>query len=147
MSKVGRPKADHPRNFTLPAVRVNREENRMFKLKAGIYANGSLAKFSRMAMEAYREKIPETVEIAGRIGRLQFGSEVYSVKVGNEAYAVTVTNIPEYVMDDGEIVSDLMLRASIEEEVEQSVLECVQNRRPVPGTIDLLEWIGLPVTV
>lgn len=147
MSKVGRPKADHPRNFTLPAVRVNREENRMFKLKAGIYANGSLAKFSRMAMEAYREKIPETVEISGRIGRLQLGSEVYTVKVGNESYSVMVTNIPEYVMDDGEIVSDLMLRASIEEEVEQWVLECVQNCHPVPETIDLFEWIGLPVMV
>lgn len=147
MSKVGRPKADHPRNFTLPAVRVTKEEERMFKLKAGIYANGSLAKFSRMAMEAYREKIPDTIEVAGRTGHLRYGSEVYNVEVGNETYTVTVTSIPEYVFEDGETVSDLMLRASIEEEVEQSVLECVRNRRPVPGTIDLLEWIGLPITV
>jgi len=147
MSKVGRPKADHPRNFTLPAVRVNREENRMFKLKAGIFANGSLAKFSRMAMEAYREKIPETIELAGRTGHLRYGSEVYTVEVGNEIYTVTVTNIPEYIFDDGETVSDLMLRASIEEEVNEMVLECIQNRRPVPEAIDLLEWIGLPVTV
>jgi hypothetical protein len=40
-----------------------------------------------------------------------------------------------------------MLGASIEEEVEKMVLECVQNHRPVPETIDLLEWIGLPVNV
>lgn len=117
----------------------------MFKLKAGLYANGSLAKFTRMAMEAYRGKIPESIEVAGKSGQLRYGSETFTVEVGNETYTVTVTNIPEYVFDDGEVVSDVMLRANINEEVNEAVLACVQNRHPVPKTIDLLEWVGVPV--
>jgi len=149
MARRGRPKSDNPRSFTVPEVRLTREEIRMFKLKAGFFG-GSTAALIRRAVESFTPQLQENV-CCGEAMEVVNTEESYPFSVGDENYMVTVKNIPVWrCRKCGEIEVDLMLLAAVEEVVTEEFEQMLLNRKNIPGetVLDFNELLhtGAPQT-
>lgn len=143
MAKVGRPKSDNPRSFTIPEVRVTREEYRMVKLKADLYSNGSTAGLIREAVKRYAGSIPEqTCHKCSKIMEIESSTEEYEFDVSGQIHSVKVKNVPTYSCRACRVkLGDLRLYADLEEAVEDEIFHRLNARKSLPDEIDFYDFI------
>jgi len=144
MARRGRPKSDNPRSFTVPEVRLTREEIRMFKLKAGFFG-GSTAALIRRAVGEFRPQLQENA-CCGDPMEVVHTEESYPFSVGDENYTVTVRNIPIWrCRKCGEMEVDVMLMAAIEEVAAEEFEHRLMNgeKIPVELTLDFDELLSV----
>lgn len=115
----------------------------MIKLKSALYAGGSTAKFIRMATEAYQAEMPEEVERFGKVGKLQYDDHELTFDVHGMEHTIVVTSVPEYALDDGEVLVDGTLMAAIEEELGHEVEECLKKNIPLIAVVDFETLLGV----
>lgn len=139
MEKRDRPKSDNPRSFTVPEVRLTKEEQRMFILKAGHFG-GSTAALIRKAVEAYDPKMPEN-QCCGRNMEV-FEDEVeFPFRYGDNECVVIVKNVPTWRCNQcGEVEMGLSIAASAEKIAEQEFESFLYDRdksKNIPDEITL----------
>ena len=131
----GRKKANNPRSFTLPNIRVKEDEVLMVKMKAAVAANGNMSVLIRKAVEAYKPQLPEKGgschECGGTLGR-----GAYDAKFDDAG--VVVRNIPAYKCENcGSTEYDLAVEAAVDE-----LLESFKEKGfPVPPEIDVNKYL------
>lgn len=120
MGKVGRPKSENPRDMTLPETRMTRGEWRVAKLKAALYAGGSMARLVRDAIQVYRGELADDLKVcpfcdSGKLQNVSIPHEYY-FQIGDVEHCITVTDIPaKECTACNETSLDLILLAGIEE--------------------------------
>lgn len=139
MAKRGRPKSDNPRSFTVPEVRLTKEEMRMFTLKAG-FLGGSTAVLIRKAVEEYQPQLQKN-ECCSREMEVIKDEELFVIEHGNYGckIKITVKNVPKWRCSEcGEIEAGLSLIATLEKVVEQEFESKVNTPgSELPGEIEL----------
>jgi hypothetical protein len=142
---VARPKSENPRSFTIPEVRVKREEKLMFDLKANLFFGGSTAELIRQAVQVYKDRLKEQdCPHCGKKMEIDFYEEVMYADINDERVEILVTNIPRHLCHSCErMVVGLKMMATIEEEVDRVIRDCLRNREPFPEQIDFLDLIGM----
>lgn len=147
MAKVGRPKSNNPREFTVPEIRVTREENRMIKLKAALYAGNSIAKFLRMAAEKYKEELPVKKCLCGGEMKVVFDAETFDYEIADEKVSVKVNNIPMYKCEKcGAMEGNFFLMAALEETIEDEMIKRMREKVKIPKEIDFESLLEVKTT-
>lgn len=134
MAKKGRPKSENPRSFTIPEVRVTKEEKNMFALKAG-FLGGSTATLIRKAVEAYQPQLQPS-KCCGVEMKIIKETEEFQFRFGDSEYTVTVENIPHWkCVKCGTVKGGLFLLAAVEDVIEQKMFDFIKSRRSIPKSI------------
>ncbi|HEX6923639.1 MAG TPA: hypothetical protein VF149_07430 [Bacillales bacterium] len=149
MSPAGRPKSENPRAFTVPEVRVTREEQRMFDLKAALYAGNSTAKLIRSAVKKYHQQLPdESCSECGKKMSVMKQSESYEITVADQKYHIKVMNIPIHTCSSCKLVNEnVYLMAALEEVVENEVFHYLKHRQPIPPEISFQNLLETEIEV
>ena len=151
MAKRGRPKAENPRSYTLSEVRVTREEQRMAKLKADLYFNGSTAELLRKSIKEFKSEIPiknpycpecDSSEVS-----VVFVDETDTFTVADIEHEVTVKGVPATQCTNcGAVYKDLRLSTDLWKEVNEEIVYRLNARKPLMKEVhfnDLLN--GKPI--
>ncbi|WP_028987563.1 hypothetical protein [Thermicanus aegyptius] len=147
MAKVGRPKSNNPREFTIPEIRVTKEENRMIKLKAALYAGNSVAKFLRMAAEKYKEELPDEKCLCGGKMKVVLDTETFDYEIADEKVSIKVNNIPMYKCENcGKMKENLFLMAALEEAIDHEIIRSMRERQKIPEEIDFQSFLEVKTT-
>ncbi|CCQ94408.1 hypothetical protein CULT_1880005 [[Clostridium] ultunense Esp] len=123
--------------YRWPDVLLSRKEIRMLKLKAALYANNNVVKLLAMAIEKYKEELPEEKCLCGGKAKIAFASETYNYQIADETVSVNVNNIPVFECQKcGKTFENLYLMAAIEKIVDEEVELSIKGRRSIPNEIN-----------
>lgn len=145
MVRTGRPRSVNPRSFTIPEVRVTREEKIMINLKAALN-HMTVADLIREAVKKMDVDIPkeDKCPYCGERMELVFSDLEHQVTVADKPHNVTIENVPHYKCTNpkcGKELGDLHLAAVCEKAVEDEIYYCLNNRLPLPTRMDLKKFI------
>jgi hypothetical protein len=145
--RPGRPKSNNPRSFTIPEIRMNREEYIMTVLKAALYHGGSTAALMRHAVRTYTKEIPViTCSTPGCGGEMQviYRDEEFSYDVAGSQHIVKVNKVPAYQCRDcGAIEENLILMANLEELVGDELHWRLNHREDLPSEICFTDFSNI----
>lgn len=136
LTKMGRPKSENPRSFTVPEVRLTREEKRMFEMKAG-FLGGSTAALIRKAVEAYKPQLQENV-CCNQVMNIITQEEEIPFEYGDQAYTFRITNIPMWHCDTcDEIEEDFKLMVAVEKTAKHEFEKYLQTGQEIPKVVEM----------
>lgn len=135
------PKSEESRSFTVPEVKVTREEKRMFELKAALYS-GNTQSLIREAVNRYEGVLPSVNCRCGQVMKKVKTTKEYEFDVAGRKQVVKVYNVPAHECGTCEKTTfDLMFLAKLEEVIGDEVLYRLNDRQPLPDEIDLCDLI------
>lgn len=142
----GRP-TDNPRPLTIPETRVSREENRMIRLKAALYAGGNVAEFMRLAATQYKGQMKTLNCISPNcdgLMQMSYADETHFFKVSNRDHVMVLRGVPVYECNCcHNRMADVNLSAELEGFINEEIEFRLKNYMELPTEIDFDSLISL----
>lgn len=148
---VGRPPINNARDYRLPEARLTKDELRMIKLKAQMYAKGNVSKYVRDLIEMDTRPYPPAFESCSTCtGKLisELINMVHYYSVADTEHQINITNFPvSKCKECNTELIDIGLAAEVEKILDELIHERLNHKNTnlrfvIPLEIDFNELLS-----
>lgn len=146
VNKGGRPQSDNPRTFSLPEIRLTREEKRMIQMKAQLHNGGNVSAYIRdLAINDNRSPKPiETCSCGCETLHIVNEDQQLLLDVAGTDRSLTLKGVPRSQCKDcGQIMGDFLLDVQIESVIDEEMLWRLNHRQPIPDEMEFDELLSV----